>query len=71
MTELILSHNSKDRDMTVIDETHALMVHLTDLLLDRHIDEILALDIDHLHTPETDNFRGTLRHIDLPLDRRF
>ena len=34
---------------------------------DSHIDEIHALDIDHVHTPGTDKFRSTFRHMDLLL----
>ena len=51
--------------MTTIDETHVLIVHHTDLHLDHHMDEIHALDIDHVLTLEIDNFHNTLRHIDL------
>ena len=47
----------------------AIIVHYTYLLIDRHIDKNHALDIDHVHTPETDNCRSTLRHIDFLLDQ--
>ena len=69
MTELQLLHNLTDQDMTIIDEIPALIVHHTDLLINHHIHEVHALDLDHVHTPETDNFRRTLRHIDLLLDQ--
>ena len=52
MTELLLLHNLTDQDMTTTDEIHVLIVHHTDLHIDRHIEEI-------------DNFHNTLRHIDL------
>ena len=66
-TELLLPHSLTDQDMTIIDEIYAFIVHHTDLPRDRHIDEIQALDLDHVHTPEIDQFRNTLRHIDLLL----
>ena len=71
MTELLLPHNLADQDMTNIDQIHALIVivHHTDFPIDRHIDDIHDLDIDHVHTPETSHFRNTLRHIDLLLDQ--
>ena len=69
MTELLLPHNLTDQVMTTIDEILALIVHHTDLIIDRHIDKIPALDIDHVHTPETDNFHSTILHLDLLLDQ--
>ena len=54
--------------MTNVDEIHVPIVHHTDLLIDHQMDEILALDIDHVHTPETENFRSRLCHLDLLLD---
>ena len=69
MTELQLLGNLTDQDMTIIDEIPALIVHHTDLLIDRHIYEIHALDTDHVNTPETNNFRSTLRYIDHLLDQ--
>ena len=69
MTELQLLHNLTDQDMTIIDEIPVLIVHHTDLLVDRHINEIHALTIDHVHSPETDNSRSSFRHLDLLLDQ--
>ena len=54
--------------MINIDESQVFIVHHTYLILDR-LDKIDALDRDHVHTPETDNFRSTLRHVDLLLDQ--
>ena len=68
MKELLVLHNLADQDMTIIDEIHALIVNHTDLLIDSHIYEIHALDIDQIHTPETDHFRHTLLHKELLLD---
>ena len=65
MTELLLLHNLTDQDMTTTGEIHVLIVHHTDLRIDRHIEKIHVIDIDHVHTLETDNFHNTLRHIDL------
>ena len=63
MIELLLLHNLTDQDMTTTAEIHVLIVHHTDLHIDDHIDEIPALDIDHVHTLEID-FHNTLRHLD-------
>ena len=65
MIEPLLLHNLKDQDMTTTDEIHVLIVHHTDLRIDRHIEEIHVIDIDHVHTLEIDNSHKTLRHIDL------
>ena len=54
--------------MTIFDEIPALIVHHTELPIDGNIGEIHASDNDRVHTPETDNFRSTLRHVDLLLD---
>ena len=64
MTELLLPHNLTDQDMTTTDEIHVLIVHHTDLRIDRHIEKIHVINIDHVHTLEIDNFHNTLRHID-------
>ena len=69
MTELLLAHILIDHDVTIFDEIHSPIVHYTELLIDHRIDKIHDLDIDHVHTPETDNSRSTLRHINLLLDR--
>ena len=57
ITELLHLRNLTDQEMRTIDEIHA--------LIDRHKDKIHALDIDHIHTPETDHFRTILCRIDL------
>ena len=64
MTELLLLRNLTDQDMTTTDEIHVPIVHHTYLRIDRHIEKIHVIDIDHLHTLEIDNFHNTLRHID-------
>ena len=66
-TEQLLPHKITDQDMTIFGEIHACIVHHRDLLKDRHIDEIHALDVDHVHTPETDISRSTLCHTELLL----
>ena len=65
VTELLLLHNLTDQDLTTTDEIHVLIVHHTDLRIDRHIEKIHVIDINHVHTLEIDNFHNTLRHIDL------
>ena len=64
MTDLLLPQNLIDQVMTIVDAIYALLVHNTDLLKDHNINEFHALTIDHVQTPETGNFRSTLRHID-------
>ena len=65
MKELLLVHNLTDQDMTTTDEIHVLIVHHTDLRIDRQIEEIHVIDINHVHTLEIDNFHNIVRHIDL------
>ena len=60
-----IPHNLSDQVKTIIDGIHALIVHHTDLLIYRHVEEVHALDVDHVHTPETGHFRITRRHLDL------
>ena len=48
MTELLLLHNLTDKDMTTTDEIHVLIVHHTDLRIDRHIEKIHA----HTYPPD-------------------
>ena len=38
MIELLLLHNLTDQDMTTTDEIHVLIVHDTDLHIDRHVE---------------------------------
>ena len=53
----------------ICSKIRALIVHHTDLFIDRHAVEIHALDIYQVHTLETNNFRSTLCHIDNLLDQ--
>ena len=53
MTKVLLLHNTLDHDMILTNAIHAPTVHHTDLLIDRLIDTILALDTDHAPIQET------------------
>ena len=64
MTELLLLHSLTDQDMATIDKIHVPVVHPTDLHIDHHIDKILAIDINHVLTLETDNFHNTVYDLD-------
>ena len=50
-TKVLLLHNTLDHDMSLTNAIHTLTVHHTDLLIDRLIDTILALDTDHAPIP--------------------
>ena len=50
--ELLLLHSLPDEDMTTIDEILVLIVHHTDLHFDHNVDEIHALDLEHVHFEE-------------------
>ena len=43
VTELLLLHKLTDPDMTTTDEIHVLIIHHTDLHIDRHIEETHAI----------------------------
>ena len=42
MTELLLLPNLRDQDLTITDEIRVLIVHHTDLRIDRHIEKITS-----------------------------
>ena len=76
MTKVLLLQNTLDHDMILTNAIHALTVHHTDLLIDRLIDTILALDTDHAPIQETTILQDIQIHTDhLPdqeiLDSRF
>ena len=54
--------------MTTINVIHVPIVHHTDLHINHHIDNIHAIDINHVPTLEIDKFRSTLPDIDLLLN---
>ena len=64
MTKVLLRHNTLDHVMILTNAIHALTVHHTDLLIDRLIDTILALDIDHAPILETIIFQDIKIHTD-------
>ena len=63
--ETLLLPKITDPDMTVINEIQVHIVHITDILVDHHIDAIPVLDIDHVHIQGTNHFNSTLLDTDL------
>ena len=55
--------------MTIIDKSHARVVHHTDLLVDRHVGDINARGMNHVHTPET-QYTSSFRPPSRPRDSR-
>ena len=64
MTKVLLLHTTLDQDMIQTNVIPCLTVHLTDLLIDPHIDKALVLDTDHAPIQETTNSQSTQIHID-------
>ena len=52
MTKILHLHNTLDHDMTIINEIHDPIAHLTDLATDPLVGMTLVIDIDHVHIQE-------------------
>ena len=64
MTKVPLLHTTLDQDLIHTNVILVLIVLLTDLLIDPHIDKTLVLDTDHAPIQETTNSQNTQIHID-------
>ena len=65
MTRVLLLHNTRDHDMTIIKEIRDPIALFTDLLTDPLIDMTLVTDIDYARIQEITTM---LRDTHLPLD---
>ena len=63
-TKVLLHHSTLDQDMIYTNVIPGLIVLLTDLLIDPHIDKTLVLDTDHAPIQETTNSQSRQIHID-------
>ena len=64
MTKILPLHTTLDQDMIHTNVILDLIVLLTDLLIDPHIDKTLVLDTDNAPIQETTNSQNTQIHID-------